>query len=224
MTIIENLEKLRKDIPGHVQIVAVSKTQPPEMIEEAYRAGQRHFGENKARELEMKYNRLPADISWHFIGHLQRNKVRQIAPFVALIHSIDSLRLLAEVEKEAARCSRTIDCLLQFHIATEETKFGLSTREGVDLLASDEFRAMRHVRIRGVMGMASFSDDISLVRQEFRGLAATFRMLKERFFAEDNAFRILSMGMSGDYSMAIEEGSNMIRIGTSIFGDRHLEG
>ncbi|MEY3367426.1 MAG: hypothetical protein RI973_581 [Bacteroidota bacterium] len=210
-------EKLQ---PYHARLVAVSKTQPNEQIMELYRQGQRDFGENKVQELAAKYEALPKDISWHLIGHLQTNKVKYIAPFVACIHSVDSLKLLQEIDKQAARCQRTINCLLQFHIAEETTKYGLSLPEAEELLQSAECKALKHVNITGVMGMATFTEDEDQILREFRQLAAIFRQLKNKFFADSPGFRELSMGMSGDYQIALEEGSTMVRIGTLLFGER----
>lgn len=220
MTIAANLLSIRQSLPEHVRIVAVSKTQPVVALQEAYEAGQRAFGENRVQELVAKHRVLPADTEWHFIGHLQRNKVRMLAPFVSLIHSIDSLALLEEVDREARRCGRVIDCLLQFHIATEETKFGLNLAEAGRLLNTYANSGMPNTRITGVMGMASFSEDTTLVRSEFRNLHSIFRELKSSFFSGVDAFKVLSMGMSGDYPIAVEEGSNLVRIGTALFGSR----
>jgi len=222
MGIAENLQEVRKIIPAHVRLVAVSKTHPPEAIMEAYDTGHRHFGENKAQEMIAKQPELPADISWHFIGHLQTNKVKYLAPFVSMIESVDSLKLLKEIDKQARRNGRTIDCLLQFHIASEETKFGLDLGEARLLLRSEAYRSMENIRICGVMGMATFTDDIPTLRKEFGQLRQYFRILKEGFFSHDTAFREISMGMSGDYGIAIEEGSTMVRVGTAIFGERKL--
>lgn len=188
---------------------------------EAYQAGQRIFGENKAQELVLKHSQLPADAEWHFIGHLQTNKVRLIASFVGLIHSIDGLNLLKEVNKEALKNNRVIDCLLQFHIATEETKFGMDINEAKVLLQSEGYQSFENIRITGVMGMSSFSDDAALVRREFNSLHEYFTELKTLFFKHQDTFSVISMGMSGDYTIAIEEGSNMVRIGTAIFGERN---
>lgn len=200
-----------------VCLVAVSKTQPPERLLELYRAGQRIFGENRVQEMLEKRIALPDDIQWHLIGHLQTNKVKSIAGFVQMIHSVDSLRLLIEIDKQAEKVGRVIDCLLQFHIAREETKFGLDETEARALLQSPEFGRMQHVRICGVMGMASFSDDKILVRSEFRSLNVLFQGLKNDFFPEDNHFREISMGMSADWELAVEEGSTMVRIGSLLF-------
>jgi pyridoxal phosphate enzyme (YggS family) len=220
LNIAENLQRLKKSIPDHVSIVSVSKQQPVALLMEAYQAGQRVFGENKAQELALKQFQLPNDIAWHFIGHLQTNKVRQLAPFISLIHSIDRLSLLTEVNKEAAKNSRVIDCLLQFHIATEETKFGMNIEEARVLLESDGYHACANIRITGVMGMSSFSDNTDLVRKEFQCLHDYFLTLKRLFFNQQRSFEVISMGMSGDYQIAIEEGSTMVRIGTAIFGER----
>ena len=220
LNIRDNLSTLKKSVPEHIRLVAVSKLQPVSALKEAYDAGQRLFGENKVQELVFKHSNLPPDIAWHFIGHLQTNKVKYLAPFISLIHSIDSLNLFKEVNKEAKKNSRVIDCLLQFHIATEETKFGLNIDEARGLLDSDDYKAMKNIRITGVMGMGSFSDDQILVRSEFKGLYKCFNTLKESYFNHSESFEIISMGMSGDYLIAIEEGSTMIRLGTSIFGER----
>jgi pyridoxal phosphate enzyme (YggS family) len=216
----EQLHNVLEEIPKHVTLVAVSKTKPASAIEEAYAAGQRHYGENKVQELVEKAEQLPKDIHWHLIGHLQSNKVKYIAPFVALIHSVDSLKLLLEINRQAAKNNRVIPVLLQFHIAQEETKFGFSLEEVLELLNSDEFKNLGNIRIDGVMGMASFTDDEALIRKEFKLLKTYFDELKSTFFSEKNYFSICSMGMSGDYKIAIEEGSTMIRVGSSIFGSR----
>ncbi len=204
-----------------VKLVAVSKTKPAEDIMKLYQSGQRIFGENKVQEMVSKYEVLPKDIQWHQIGHLQKNKVKYIAPFVAMIHAVDSLELLQMINKEAAKNNRTIDVLLQFHIATEETKFGLNKDEAVQLLTSLEKEPLPNVRICGVMGMASFTEDTYLIRSEFRLLKEIFAALKSEFFMENPYFKDISMGMSGDYKIAIEEGSTMVRIGSAIFGGRH---
>ncbi len=220
MTIAESLLRLQLSIPEHVKIVAVSKTKPVSAIMEAYAAGQRLFGENKAQELVAKQAQLPAGIEWHFIGHLQTNKVRYIAPFISLIHSIDSLSLLKEVNREARKINRIIECLLQLYIATEETKFGLTLDEAKSLLGDDSLPELKNIRITGVMGMSSFTSDTALVRLEFRTLYNRYKLLKDQFFSLDDHFRELSMGMSDDYPIAVEEGSTMVRIGTSLFGNR----
>lgn len=203
-----------------VRLVAVSKTKSTDQILELYRKGQRVFGENKVQELVSKQEVLPADIQWHLIGHLQTNKVKFIAPFVAMIQSVDSLKLLLEIDKQADKCQRIIPCLLQFHIAEEETKFGLSLQEAEALLDSETFRGLKHVRIAGVMGMATFTDDEEHIAREFHRLRELFSFLKTRFFAEDPGFKEISMGMSSDYAIALQEGSTMVRIGTLLFGPR----
>lgn len=217
----DNLIETLKTIPENVQLVAVSKTKPNEDIIEAYNEGQRVFGENKVQELATKYEELPKDIQWHMIGHLQRNKVKYIAPFVSMIHAVDSLRLLKEVNKQAKKNERVINCLLQFHIAEESTKFGLDLSEAKELLSSDEFKAMENISICGIMGMATFIDDEDQVRREFRELKKIYTELKESFFNGNDSFKEISMGMSGDYRIAIEEGSTMVRIGSTIFGARN---
>jgi PLP dependent protein len=224
MTILENLRKLRLEIPEGVKLVAVSKTKTVEEIMTAYHEGQFIFGENKVQELVNKQRVLPADIEWHFIGHLQTNKVRLIAPFIHCIESIDSLKLLAEVNNEAQKNKREVNCLLQFHIASEDTKFGLDMESARNLLDSAEFSEMRNVRITGVMGMATFCYDVELIRTEFRLLKQYFTLLKQEYFIDADVFREVSMGMSGDYRIAITEGSTMIRIGTAVFGDREVNG
>lgn len=218
--LVERIHQLKATLPETVQLIAVSKTKPSSAIQEAYDGGQRAFGENKVQELVDKYEALPKDIEWHLIGHLQTNKVKYIAPFVSLIHAVDSLKLLQEIDKQAAKNKRIIDCLLQFHVAQEETKFGLSFEEAEALLRSKEFVEMEHVRIVGVMGMASFVDDEEQVRDEFRTLNNYFQIIKSHHFKFNPAFKIVSMGMSGDYKWAIEEGSTMIRVGSSLFGER----
>jgi PLP dependent protein len=218
LSIAENIRSLKKSVPEDVRIVAVSKMQPVSAIMEAYHAGLRVFGENKARELLSKQSQLPRDIEWHFIGHLQRNKVKYLASCVSLIHSIDSISLLGEVNKEAMKHNRVIDCLLQFHIATEETKFGLDIEEAKVLLKSESYGTMNNIRITGVMGMGSFSSDPDLVRREFKSLHGYFLALKSLYFNDVDTFSMISMGMSGDFMIAIEEGSTMVRIGTAIFG------
>jgi pyridoxal phosphate enzyme (YggS family) len=217
----QHIMALRGSIPQDVTVVAVSKTRTVNEIEVAYEAGIRHFGENKVQELLHKQPLLPYDINWHFIGHLQRNKVKYIAPFIYLVHSIDSLALLETVNHEASRAQRVVDCLLQFHIASEETKFGMDYDDARIVIETYKQEILKNVRIRGVMGMASFTEDTEIVRNEFRQLARYFRQLKKSWFSGNDEFGILSMGMSGDYSIAIEEGSNMIRIGTNIFGERN---
>lgn len=216
----ENLRKVKESIPKDVTLVAVSKTKPNEDLMEAYEAGQRILGENRVQELVDKAEALPKDIEWHMIGHLQRNKVKYIAPFVNLIHGVDSVRLLKEINKQGKKNKRIIDVLLQFHIATEETKFGFDFEEAKELLESSEFPELQHINIRGVMGMATFTEDKEKVRDEFRTLNNYFLVLKSHFFKFNDNFQVISMGMSNDYQIAIVEGSNMIRIGSSIFGAR----
>jgi len=187
---------------------------------EAYESGHRIFGENKAQELISKQPKLPSDIQWHFIGHLQTNKVKYIAPFVSLIESVDRLKLLREINKQANKSERIIDCLLQFHIATEDTKFGLNMDEAKEMLDSESYKSMKNVRICGVMGMATFTEDEEKVRAEFKNLKNIFTQLKTKYFGEAEHFREISMGMSGDYQIAVEEGSTIVRIGSLIFGER----
>ena len=218
--VAENLQNIRKDLPEGVSLVAVSKTKPIAMIQEAYAAGQRVFGENRAQELAEKAENLPTDIEWHMIGHLQRNKVKYIAPYVSLIHSIDSMRLLEEVNKQAEKNNRVIDILLQFHIAREESKFGFSLEEAIAVLEDDNFPQLENVNVRGVMGMATFTENEEKVSEEFQALNNYFLVLQSRFFKFNDQFNIISMGMTNDYKIAIEEGSNMVRIGSAIFGER----
>lgn len=221
MSIKDNLEKILAELPAQVKLVAVTKTHPVELIREAYDAGHKIYGENKAQEMKAKQPLLPTDVEWHFIGHLQTNKVKYIAPFVSLIHSVDSLKLLSEINKEARKNNRVIPCLLQFHIATEETKFGLDFDEACQLLESPEYQTMENVRICGVMGMATFTNDTALIRREFRQLKSYFDQLKKNYFSGSVDFKEISMGMSNDYSIAVEEGSTIVRIGSAIFGERN---
>ncbi len=215
----ENLQHILNDIPSNVQLVAVSKTKPNEDILIAYDSGQRHFGENKVQELNQKQQQLPKDIKWHMIGHLQTNKVKYIAPFIHLIHGVDSIKLLKEINKQAKKNNRTIECLLQFHIASEQSKFGLSRAQAIEIILSDEFNALNNICIKGVMGMASFTSDHNKIEEEFSVLKAIFDELKN-ITPYPNSFDCISMGMSGDYKIAIKKGSNMIRIGSTIFGSR----
>lgn len=217
----ENLEKIKVTLPQGVTLVAVSKTKPVSDLQEAYDAGQRAFGENYPQEMRDKHEVLPQDIQWHFIGHLQTNKIKYIIPYVTLIHSIDSANLLEAVNKEAKKHERVVDCLLQFHIAMEETKFGLDLEEARQLLESEAFKAMQNVRICGVMGMGTFTDDEAEVRKEFKHLKSIFETLKQDYFAGQPQFKEISMGMSDDYLIALEEGSTMVRVGSKIFGARH---
>lgn len=218
--IAENLSLVLKELPEHVQLVAVSKTKPSSFIIEAYDAGERHFGENKALEMRDKSLELAEDIKWHFIGHLQRNKVKYIIPSVHLIHSVDSFRLLQEINKEAIKKDRVVNCLLQFHIAKETSKFGFSIEEANQVLTREEFLLLKNVNIVGIMGMATFSEDKNLVRSEFKILKTVFEELKSTVFSEKSDFKEISMGMSGDYLLAIEEGATIVRVGSSIFGSR----
>jgi len=220
-SIRQNISVLKKEIPAHVKLIAVSKTKPVDDLMEAYNAGQRIFGENKAQELINKQPQLPSDIEWHFIGHMQTNKVKYIAPFISLIESVDSLKLLKEINKQALKNERVIDCLIQFHIAREDTKFGLSAEETEALLNAEEYALMKNVRITGIMGMATFTDDKEQLRQEFKSLKSYFNWLKLNYFKEIDSFKEISMGMSGDYKIAIEEGSTMVRVGSAIFGERN---
>lgn len=223
MSIQTNLQEILKSLPQHVKLVAVSKTHPTESILEAYHAGQRVFGENKVQELTPKYEVLPKDIEWHLIGHLQSNKVKYIASFVSLIHSVDGIKLLEVIDKEAQKYQRTIDCLLQIHVASEETKFGLSADELEELLNSADYKALKNIRVVGLMGMATFTDNMEQVRMEFKFLNNLFNTVKAKYFADKPWFKELSMGMSSDYTVAIEEGSTMVRIGSNIFGHRNYK-
>jgi len=217
MSVKDNLTKIKSELPEEVTLVAVSKTKPNEYILQAYEAGHRVFGENKVQEMIQKWEDLPKDIEWHMIGHVQRNKVKYMAEFVSLIHGVDSPRLLKEINKQAKKHDRVIPCLFQIHIAEEDTKFGLDKAELEELIASDAFKAMENIKIVGLMGMATFTDDKNQVRREFAQLKSMFDTLETKL----NDITILSMGMSGDYDIAIEEGSNMVRIGSSIFGARN---
>jgi len=221
MGVSENIKYfLQNEIPSNVKLIAVSKTKPIETIWEAYKAGHKIFGENKVQELTDKYEVLPKDIEWHMIGHLQSNKVKYIAPFVNLIHGVDSFKLLEFIDKEAKKNHRIIDCLLQFHIASEETKFGLDLKEAESMLSSEEYKNLKHINIIGVMGMASFVDDEKQIRSEFKELVYIFNELKRGYFADKKDFKEISMGMSGDYKIAIEEGATIVRIGSLLFGER----
>jgi hypothetical protein len=221
MSVSENLLTVKNTIPERVALVAVSKTMPAATVVEAYKAGQRLFGENKVQELTNKQPLLPADIKWHFIGHLQSNKVKYMASFVHMIESVDSLKLLAEINRQAEKAGSIINCLLQFHIAEEESKFGLNHEEARQMLCDPMIPHLKNIIIAGVMGMATFTDDMAQVRKEFRQLRQTFEWLKSDFFPTDDRFREISMGMSGDYMVAIEEGSTIVRIGSLIFGERN---
>ena len=221
MSISQNIKNFLEDIPGHVKLVAISKTKPEKDILEAYNSGHKIFGENRVQEFVKKYEELPKDIEWHMVGHLQSNKVKYIASFVHLIHAVDSYRLLKIINKEAITNGRIIGCLLQIHIAKEETKFGFSMDEVIEMLKSTEFRELKNVQITGLMGMATFSDDEELIRSEFKYLKNCYNELKNTYFNNCTFFKELSMGMSGDYKVAIEEGSTMVRIGSIIFGVRN---
>lgn len=213
----ENISKIKSNTPTNVTLVAVSKTYPNSALLEAYEAGQRVFGENKVQELTNKYETLPKDIEWHMIGHLQTNKVKYIAPFVSLIHGVDSFKLLKEINKRAAQNERVINCLLQIHIAEEDTKFGFDEKEVVELIQSEAFQDLKNIKIVGLMGMATNTTDESQIRKEFKSLRTLFTKLN----TQHSSLNTLSMGMSSDYKIAIEEGSTMIRVGSSIFGQRN---
>lgn len=221
MSIQLNIKEIRNRIPAHVQLVCVSKFQPVESVKEAYDAGERVFGESKVQEVCNKAEILPNDIQWHFIGHLQTNKIKYIVPFITLIHGVDTFKLLQEIDKCAAKINRKVNCLLQVHIAEEETKFGFSESELMDMLQGEVWKSLSNVNICGLMGMATFTDDKSKVRREFNTLKNLFDKLKSTFFANEPDFKEISMGMSDDYPVAIEEGSSMVRIGSSIFGVRN---
>jgi pyridoxal phosphate enzyme (YggS family) len=218
--IAQNLTRLKQGLPASCRLVAVSKTHPVDTIQHAYDAGQREFGENKVQELVPKYEMLPKDIVWHMIGHLQSNKVKYIAPFVSLIHSIDSLKLLEEVNRQGAKVGRVIPCLLQVHIAEEETKFGFSREELLEAMAAGKIQSLASVRIQGLMGMATFTDNVAQVHKEFRTLRTLFEELQGISLPPNVEMKELSMGMSGDYGIAVEEGSTMVRVGSAIFGRR----
>ena len=221
MSIVANLTKLKAELdPIDVRLIAVSKTKPIEALKEAYDFGQRIFGENQVQELVQKAEALPKDIEWHLVGHLQRNKVKYIAPFISLIHSVDSLKLLVEIDKQAQKNNRVIDCLLQIYIADEDTKYGLDFAEAIDLLRSETYLSLKNIRIVGLMGIATYTDNQKKIAEEFYELCTLFKGLKESFFKESAYFEELSMGMSADYTLAIEQGSTMIRLGSTIFGER----
>ena len=224
MSIAENIRKFKQQLPPNVGVVAISKTKPAEDILQAYNEGHRIFGENKVQDLVEKQSQLPHDIQWHFVGHLQSNKVKYLAPFVSLIHSVDSLKLLKVINLEALRNERIIPCLLQVHIAQETEKFGLDEEEIRGILDSEDFAALKNVEIAGLMGMATYTSDEDQIRSEFKMLADLFQELKIDYFKGSDHFREISMGMSGDYAIAIEEGSTMIRVGTLIFGPRFVKG
>lgn len=220
MVNIEQYHQIKKELGADVKLIVVSKTKPAEQIQILYNEGHRKFGENRAQEMQQKYEQLPQDVEWHFIGKLQTNKVKYIAPFVAMIESVDSFNLLKMIQRQALRNERIIPCLLQFHIAQEESKSGFTVEEAVEMLRSPEFKEMTQIQLCGVMGMATFTDDTSLTRKEFQSLFQIFTKLKAEFFPDDPNFKEIFMGMSGDYPIAIEEGSTMVRIGSAIFGAR----
>ncbi|QTE37630.1 YggS family pyridoxal phosphate-dependent enzyme [Mucilaginibacter gossypii] len=224
MSIADNIKSLKKETEADkVILLAVSKTKPVSDVQEAYDAGQRLFGENIVQEMVEKYEQLPKDIEWHLIGHLQTNKVKYIAPFVSMIQSVDSLKLLHEINKHAEKAGRIIDCLLQIYIADEETKYGLGFDEAIELLRSEEFAAMKNVRIRGLMGIATNTDNEKQIKEEYYELNTFFEGIKVSYFRKEESFDILSMGMSSDYKLAIEQGSNMVRLGSTIFGGRVIK-
>ncbi len=220
MSIADNIQKLKSELPANVTLVAVSKTKPNQDVMEAYSAGHRDFGENKVQDMVAKAEELPQDIRWHFIGHVQTNKIKYMAPFVHLVHGVDRLKVLKELNKQAAKNNRVIDCLLQVHIAKEESKFGFDENELDEVFKLNPAETYSNVHIRGLMGMATFTENQDQVRAEFHGLKNLFEELKLTFNLEPSTFNTLSMGMSGDYQIAIEEGSTMVRIGTAIFGAR----
>jgi PLP dependent protein len=218
--IASNIKLLKQQIPPSVKLVAVSKTKPVSDILEAYNSGQRSFGENRVQELMQKKDLLPSDIEWHLIGHLQSNKVKLVVPFISMIHSVDSFRLIKNIDLEASRVNRVVNCLLQIHIAEEETKFGFNMTEIREMIRSEDFRRLNSLRICGVMGMATFTQDKERIRKEFRYLAGCFDGLRKGYFAEEPCFKEISMGMSDDFKIAIGEGSTIVRIGSLIFGER----
>lgn len=220
MDIQTNLKQVLSELPSGVRLVAVSKFHPAEAIREAYEAGQRIFGESKEQELSEKQKELPPDIEWHFIGHLQTNKVKYIAPYIVLIHAVDSYKLLTEINKQAAKCNRIIPCLLEIHIAQEESKYGFTPEACRDMLEKEEWKQLDHVCIAGVMGMATNTDDETQIEQEFHTLKALFDEWKQTFFAGCPDFKEISMGMSHDYPIAVRAGSTMVRVGSKIFGER----
>ena len=221
MMIAENLKKVQATLNPGVKLVAVSKFHPIAALRQAYDEGQRMFGESHVQEVLIKRQALPEDVEWHFIGHLQTNKVKQLVPFVSLIHSVDSMKLLREIDKQAQKCGRVVDVLLQIHVAAEETKFGFAPEEAMQLLQQDEWRELKHVHITGLMAMATNTEDEKQVESEFEQVHQLFETMKHRFFANDATFNQLSMGMSGDYLLAQKHGSTMVRVGSLIFGERN---
>ncbi len=219
-SVSQRIVEIRHSLPSGVELCAVSKTKPVALIEEAYQVGQRIFGENRVQELEEKANLLPKDIQWHLIGHLQTNKVKYIASFVSMIHAVDDEKLLEIIDKEARKHNRIIDCLIQIHIAEEESKFGFSEEEALQFFQSGKWKSLKNVQLRGLMGMATFTEDSEKIRMEFRGLHHFFLKMKSECMSQESSFDQLSIGMSGDYKIAIDEGSTLIRVGSSIFGDR----
>ena len=216
----DNLLAVKQTLKNNVKLVAVSKYQPMELLVEAYEAGQRVFGESHALEVRDKAEALPKDIEWHFIGHLQTNKVKYIAPFISCIESVDSLKLMQEINKQALKNDRVIDCLLQFHVAQEETKSGFSIEECEQVLSSEEFASLKNIRIVGVMGMATYTEDEKQIRKEFKSLVSIFAYLKMAYFSTNVDFKEISMGMTDDYQIAMSEGSTIVRVGSGIFGER----
>ncbi|HEX8547627.1 MAG TPA: YggS family pyridoxal phosphate-dependent enzyme [Cytophagaceae bacterium] len=224
MDLQRNIQQIQQVVRhSDAKLVAVTKTYPVEVLQEAYDLGLRAFGENKVQELIQKFEVLPRDIEWHLIGHLQSNKVKHIAPFVHLIHSVDSMSLLKEINKQAEKNFRVIDCLLQIHIAKEETKFGLSEEEAVEIIRSHELPSLKNIKIIGLMGMATNTSDESVIRAEFRSLKTLFELFKRSYASDVVSFHELSMGMSSDYKVALEEGSTMVRVGSSLFGKRDYQ-
>lgn len=221
MSVQSNLKEVIATLPPQVRLVAVSKFHPNEALQEAYDAGQRIFGESKVQEMTQKYESLPKDIEWHFIGHLQTNKIKYMAPYVAMIHGVDSFRLLVEINKQAAKAGRIIPCLLQIHIAQEETKFGFSFEECREMLAQGEWKSLKNISLCGLMGMATNTEDETDIQKEFQSLGTFFQKIKKEFFNENPSFKELSMGMSDDYPIAIENGSTLVRVGSRIFGNRY---
>jgi len=221
MSTQSNIQSIRTHSPSHVRLVCVSKFNPNESILEAYETGERIFGESKVQELCGKYETLPKDIVWHFIGHLQTNKIRYIVPFVSLIHGVDSYKLLTEIDKQAAKAGKTVHCLLQVHIAQEETKFGFSPDELLEMFEAGAWKQLNNIQICGLMGMATYTVNKDQIRREFNGLKTLFDQVKQQYFSNEPSFCELSMGMSDDYLIAIEEGSTLVRVGSSIFGHRN---
>lgn len=221
MNIQANLKEVLNNLPSNVRLVAVSKFHPKEAIESAYAVGQRIFGESKVQELQDKQEALPKDIEWHFIGHLQTNKVKYIAPYIALIHAVDSYKLLAEIDKQAAKVGRVIPCLLEIHIAQEDSKYGFTMNSCREMLEKGEWKSLNHISIAGVMGMATNTSDSNQIRKEFESLHSFFNELKSNYFSERGEFKEISMGMSHDYQLAVEAGSTLVRVGSHIFGERN---